>query len=149
MAGATPDARVWDASTGDLSLPPLRIGDQPLGMVMWSLDGRFIVARSGENVVRVWDSTTGEAVTPLLKHNGELRLAHLVANNRLITLSLPNVMRAWDLTETELPAEVIADYAKLVAGRWLNAAGVLLPLKPTELAELSRSLHTRAPQLFE
>ena len=57
-------------------------------------------ARSDENVVRVWDAATGEPVTPMLKHNGYVRLAHMVANNRLITLSLPNLMRAWDLTET-------------------------------------------------
>ncbi|MBI3852494.1 MAG: PD40 domain-containing protein [Verrucomicrobia bacterium] len=149
MAGVTPEVRVWEASTGELSLPPLRIGDKPLGTVMWSLDGRFIVARSGENVVRVWDSTTGEAVTPLLKHNGDVRLAHLVANNRLITLSLPNKLRAWDLKESRLAPDVLADYAKLTSGRRLNASGVLLPLKPDELAELCRSLRARAPQLFE
>jgi hypothetical protein len=73
----------------------------------------------------------------------------LVANNRLVTLSFPNLMRAWDLTETRLSADVIADYAKLVSGRRLNTAGVMLPLKPTELAELSRSLRIRAPELFE
>ena len=149
MAGQTPEVRVWDASTGELSLPPLRIGKEPLKTVMWSLDGRFLVARSDENVVRVWDAATGEAVTPQLKHNSYVRLAHLVANNRLVTLSLPNVMRAWDLKETSLPPDVIADYAKLLAGRRLNAAGVVIPLKPDELAELSRSLGARAPELFE
>ena len=149
MAGATSEVRVWDAATGELSLPPLRLGDKPLGTVTWSLDGRFLVARSNEKSVRVWDSITGEAVTPLLKHNGDVRLAHLVANNRLITLSSPNVLRAWDLTETRLPIDVIADYAKLVAGRRLNAGGVLVPLKANELAELNRSLRGRAPHLFE
>jgi WD40 repeat protein len=148
MAGATPEARVWDAGTGELSLPPLRLGDQPLHVVIWSLDGRFLVARSDENVVRVWDAATGEAVTPLLKHKDHVLLAHLVANNRLITLSQPNLMRAWDLTETKLAADVIADYAKLVSGRRLNVAGVLLPLKPDELAGLSRTLRNRAPELF-
>lgn len=85
----------------------------------------------------------------MLKHNGDVRLAHLVANNRLVTLSVPNVLRAWNLTETRLPIDVIADYAKLVAGRKLNAGGVLVPLKANELAELNRSLRGRAPQLFE
>jgi WD40 repeat protein len=149
MAGLTPEARVWDASTGELSLPPLRIGNQPLRTVMWSLDGRFLVSRSDENVARVWDAATGEAVTPLLKHNGYVLLAHLVANNRLMTLSQPNLMRAWDLLETKLAAEVIADYGKLVAGRRLSPAGVLVPLKPDELVTLHRSLRTRAPALFE
>lgn len=148
-AGATPEVRVWDPSSGDLSLPPLRIAEEPLGATSWSLDGLFIVARSGENVVRVWDANTGEAVTPLLKHGGEVRLAHLTADNRLITLSLPNLLRAWDLTETKLPGGVISDYAKLIAGRRINVAGSLQPLKPDELMSIARSLHARAPYLFE
>lgn len=148
-AGLTPEARVWDASTGEQLLPPLRLGTKPLEVAHWSLDGRFIVARSDDNMVRVWDSATGEAVTPLLKHSGYVRLASVVANNRLVTLSLPNLMRAWDLNESPLPLDVLADYAKLLSGRRLNAAGVMLALKPEELSELSRSLRVRAPQLFE
>jgi hypothetical protein len=41
------------------------------------------------------------------------------------------------------------DYAKLLSGRYLNAAGVMLALKPEDLAEVDRSLHQRAPHLFE
>ena len=148
MAGLTPEVRVWDASTGDLSLPPLRLGNQPLRTATWSLDGRFIVARSDDNTTRVWDAATGEAVTPLLKHTGRIHLAQLVANNRLITLSDPNLLRAWDLNETSLSQDILADYARLLSGRRLTAAGVMLPVKPHELAELCRSLRARAPQLF-
>jgi WD40 repeat protein len=148
-AGLTPEVKVWDAATGEELLTPLHLGAKPIEVALWSLDGRFIVARSDDNLVRVWDAATGEPVTPLLKHNSYVRLAHLVANNRLITLSLPNLMRAWDLTETRLPADVIADYAKLVSGRRFNAAGVTVPATPSELADLCRSLRARAPQLFE
>jgi WD40 repeat protein len=116
---------------------------------MWSLDGRFLVARSDENVVRVWDAATGEAVTPLLKHESHIRLAHLVANNRLITVSLPNLLRAWDLTETSLPADVIMDYAKVVSGRRLTRAAITQPLEPTELAGLWLSVRARALVLFQ
>ena len=148
-AGLTPEVKVWDAATGEELLAPLHLGAKPLETGLWSLDGRLIVARSDDNLVRVWDAATGEPVTPLLKHNSYVRLAHLVANNRLITLSLPNLMRAWDLTETRLPADVIADYAKLVSGRRFNATGVTVPATPSELADLCRSLRARAPQLFE
>jgi WD40 repeat protein len=148
MSGTTPEAKVWDAATGDLLLPALRIGDEPIVTAMWSLDRRFIVARSDKDAARVWDAATGEAVTPLLKHSTYLRLAHLVANNRLITISLPNKLRAWDLKESHLAPDVLADYARLASGRRLNAGGVMVPLKPTELADLCRSLHARAPELF-
>jgi len=59
------------------------------------------------------------------------------------------LLRAWDLKPTLLSSDILADYAKLLSGRRLNAGGVLLPIPAKELAELNRSLHARAPQLFE
>ena len=148
-AGASSEVKVWDAATGNEAILPLRLGSRPLEVAQWSLDGRFIVARSDENVVRVWDASTGEPVTPLLKHNGYVRLAHLAANNRLLTLTMPDLLRAWDLTETRLPADVIRDYTRLISGRQFNAAGLIVPLKPADMVNLTRSLRARAPQLFE
>lgn len=147
-AGDNPEVRVWDAASGELLLPPLRLGTSPVTTGLWSLDGRFIVARSDDNLVRVWDAATGEPVTPPLRHDGFVRFARMLANNRLITMSLPDVMRAWDLVETPLPADVIADYARLASGRRLNAAGAMVALKPDEITELNRTLHARAPELF-
>lgn len=147
-AGLTSEVKVWDASTGEQLLTPLRLGAKPIETAQWSLDGRFIVARSDENTVRVWDAATGEPVTPILQHDGYVRLAHLVMSNRLVTITLPDVVRAWDLVETKLPADFIADYASLVSGRRLNAAGVVVPMSPSEVADLGHSLRQRAPELF-
>jgi hypothetical protein len=62
---------------------------------------------------------------------------------------MPDVLRTWDLTETRLPAEVIRDYARLISARQVNSAGVMVPLKPAKMVNLTRSLRARAPQLFE
>jgi WD40 repeat protein len=148
-AGNPPDARLWDTATGELMLSPLGIGVMNARTARWSLDGRFIATRSDHNIARVWDSATADAVTPLFKHDGHIRLAILAANNRLITLSDPNVLRAWDLKPTPLAPDIIAEYAKILSGRRLSAGGVLLPIPAKELAELSHSLRVRAPQLFE
>ncbi len=148
-AGLTPVVRIWDAATGEQVSQALRLGTTPLETAQWSLDGRFIVARSDDNLVRVWDSTTGEAVSPALSHSGYVRYAILGQGSRLITFSLPDVMRFWELDETRLPLEVLTDYAMLVAGRRLSANGVFLALPGEELAVLERSLRQRAPQLFE
>jgi WD40 repeat protein len=148
-AGLTPELKVWDTATGEQVLGPLRLGSEPLETGLWSPDGRFIVARSDENTVRVWDAATGEPVTPVLPHVGYVRMARMIANQRLVTLSLPNQLRAWDFAETKLPADVIADYARLVSGRRFNSVGVAVPLDATELADLSRSLRQRAPELFQ
>ena len=80
--------------------------------------------------------------------SGKVRGAFLTPANRLVTVSDPDLLRSWDLSATKLPAEAIADYARLLAGRRLNSAGVLLPLGSYELAELRRFLSTRFPELF-
>jgi WD40 repeat protein len=147
-AGITPEVRVWQAATGDQILAPLRLGSLPLKTALWSQDGRFIVARSDENVVRVWDSATGEPVTPILRHNGYVRLAHLAVSNRLVTLTLPDRIRAWNLEESALSADHLSKYAQLMSGRRLNAAGAMLPLKPAELLDLLRSVRVSLPELF-
>ncbi|MCL4181444.1 MAG: protein kinase [Verrucomicrobia bacterium] len=148
-AGATAEIRVWDATTGNPALPPLRLGDAPVKVASWSADGRFIVARNDDNLVRVWDAATGEPVTALLGHTGYVRLAQVVANDRLVTLSLPNLLRAWDLKESPLAPEILNDRAKLQAGRFLNPIGVMQALPPAEMAALCRSLRDRAPGWFE
>lgn len=148
-AGVSAEARIWDAATGEQVLSPLVIGSESVRTARWSPDGRFIVTRSDDRFVRVWDAATAEPVTPLLRQEGFIRLACLRANNRLIVGCDPNIITAWDLRETQLPPEALADYAKLLAGRRVSATGALLPLKPEELAELCRSLRARAPQLFE
>lgn len=148
MVGASPEVNVFDASTGELALPPFRLGNEPLMSAMWSLDGRFIVARSDQNSVRVWDAASGEPVTPILRHEGFVLMAQLAANNRLFTISLPNLMEAWDLKECSLPSELLTDYANLLSGRYLNAAGAMLDLQPDKLRSLQVRLNSSRPDLF-
>jgi WD40 repeat protein len=148
-AGWNSQALVWDAVTGAQLLGPLRMPEGDVEVARWSPDGRFIITRSDKHQVRVWDATTGEAVTPLLQHSGEVGFMFMTHSDRLITASQPDLLRAWDLKETALPPDVLADYAKLVSGRWLNAAGVLLPLEPDQLAGINRSLRTPRSQLLE
>lgn len=117
-------------------------------MARWSADGRFIVSRNDDKSARVWDASTAEPITPILRHQDNLRWCCITPNNQLITASGTNLIRAWDLKPTLLAQDVIADYAKLLSGRHLNATGALLALKPVEMETLFRSLHARAPQLF-
>ena len=148
-AGHNEEVVVWDAATGTQSLAPLRMSGGSVRVARWSPDGHFIIGRNDQQQARVWDAATGEAVTPVLKHPGVLRFAFMTRGHRLITASDPDLLRAWDLKETALPPEVLADYAKLLSGCRLNVQGVQFPLRPEELAELDRSLRARAPQLFE
>jgi WD40 repeat protein len=148
-AGLAHDVRIWEAATGELSLSPLPTGKHHNRAGRWSADGRFIVTRSDDRLARVWDASSAEAVTPVFQHSGEIRWACITPDNRLITASEPNLLRAWDLIPTALAPDALVDYAKLLSGRRLNASGALIPLKSDELERLYRSLRARTPQLFE
>jgi WD40 repeat protein len=147
--GHNSEARVWDWASGDQIAAPLRLGNKPVSMALWSLDGQLIVAHNEENLVRVWEASTGQAVTPILKHDGYIRHAILGQHNRLITVSLPDHLRVWNLTATTLAADVVAEYAKLASGRRINKSGAVMPLEAASYLELCRSLQRRAPNLFE
>ena len=147
--GYPAEVKVWDASTGELALPPMLSGEKQARIARWSADGRFMVTRNNDQTARAWDASTGDPITPILRHTNYIRWCCITPGNRLITASEPNLLRAWDLKPTPLAADVIADYAKFLSGRRLSVGGVLLPIPAKELAELSRSLHARAPQLFE
>jgi WD40 repeat protein/serine/threonine protein kinase len=148
-AGTGEEVLVWDATSATQLLAPLRMPIGPVRVGHWSPDGRYIITRNDKRQPRVWDAATGEAVTPLLKHSGDIQMAFMTRSHRLITASDPDLLRAWDLKETPLPPDVLAAYAKLLSGRRLNAAGLMLPLKSDELAALFQSVRARAPQLFE
>jgi WD40 repeat protein len=139
---------VWDATTGAQLLAPVRTPGGVVRVARWSPDGRFILTRDDARRVRVWDGETGDAVTPLLEHAGPVGFVFMTATQRLITASEPNLIRAWDLRQTDLSAGILSDYAVFLSGRRLDPNGLVLPLKPTELAELGGSLRARAPRLM-
>jgi dipeptidyl aminopeptidase/acylaminoacyl peptidase len=149
MAGATPEIQLWDAENGELGVAPMRLGSGAIQIASWSPDGRFIVARSDDKAARVWDAATGEAITPILQHSNDVLVAQMLANGRLVTVSAPNLLRAWDLKECSLSLSILTDLSHLLAGRTINSHGVIRSLRPKELAELSRSLREQAPQLFK
>lgn len=139
----------WDVASGEMLLTPMANGSGPARSARWSPDGRFIAYRNDGRVARVWDVATAEAVTPMLQHTGYIYWAYITPAHRLITGSAPNLIRAWDLKPTLLPAEAITDYVKLLSARQLSANGLLLGIPGPELVELHRSLLARHPELFE
>ncbi len=158
--GGSPSAiKVWSATDGnpwyssEASQQPLLapLSMSPSGRVeaSFSPDGRFIIASDDNHATRVWDAATAEPLTPVLQHNGPVRWACVTPGNRLITASGLNLLRAWDLKPTLLPAEAITDYVKLLSARRLSASGLMSGIPGPELAELHRSLLARHPELFE
>lgn len=58
-------------------------------------DGTRIVTAGADGVARVWDVRTGAAVSPPLRHEGAVRVAHFSGSSLLITASGTSV-RLWD-----------------------------------------------------
>ena len=58
--------RVWDASTGIETLPPLRGHDNGVTSVAFSPDGSKIISGSHDKTIRVWDASTGIETLPSL-----------------------------------------------------------------------------------
>lgn len=149
--GESDEARVWDAETGRELLTPLRTAGSRLVRAAWSADGRFVVtvSRGNGHAVLVWDGATGDRVSPPLLHGDYVRFAAITPGQHLITGNFAGPsLRSWALRESPLPAGVLMDFARLLAGRRRDAGGDLATLPAGELAELGRSLHATQPGLF-
>ncbi len=149
-AGESDEVLLWDIRADARPLRALRTPGATTRTARWSADSRFIVGVGSDYKVRVWDSTNGEIITAL-EHAWVLAAAAILSSGRLITLSYTGdaEIRAWDLIEAKLSVELLIDYAQYLSGRRLDSAGSMVPLTPGELADLDRSLHQRAPHLFQ
>ena len=63
-----PNARVWDATTGEPMAPDLR-HTKRINYAEFSPDCRRVVTASWDHKARVWDAATGEQITPDLEHS--------------------------------------------------------------------------------
>ena len=84
-------ARIFDTTSGLPVVPPLRAEAMDFHMAL-SDDGRR-VATSGRRLARVWDTATGEPVSPVLAHQGDLGIVRPLVfspdGRRLLTVSNP------------------------------------------------------------
>jgi eukaryotic-like serine/threonine-protein kinase len=66
--------------------------------VRFSPDGRIVATASADKTARLWDVTTGTAVTDWLRHDGEVVSAEFSADGRyLVTGSADGTARIWDV----------------------------------------------------
>jgi WD40 repeat protein len=140
-------ARVWDAETGALLLPPLR-HQGTVVQASFSADGRLVATASRDRTARVWDGATGEALTPPLRHPWAVWRAEFgPASDRLVTTGPDGTAWEWGLGSDDRPVEDLVLLAQLLSGSRIEKRG-LMPLGPEEQARAWEELRGRCPETF-
>ncbi|KAG9119557.1 hypothetical protein FRC07_005371 [Ceratobasidium sp. 392] len=90
--------RIWDATTGNPLLAPLRGHSSTVWTVGFSLDSRQVVSGSADRTVRIWDVKTGDPIRVLDGHSGEVNSVVFTPDGRrVISGSLDKTIRIWDV----------------------------------------------------
>jgi WD40 repeat protein len=105
-ASADHTARLWDAATGSVLIPPLRHNDS-VRVASFSADGRSIVTGSHDNTARVWDLTPSDSLfSDSSPWEDQLLWSQLVSSRRIdetgaiTTLGAAEFQAAWGKVQT-------------------------------------------------
>jgi hypothetical protein len=147
-AGLSGEIKVWNSNTGQASEVMRAFAKGSAVVAHFSPNGRLVVGRSDDATSRVWDVSTGDPVTPEIRHEGFVRAALMVGSNRVVTVSEPGVIRAWDLKASELSVAFLTTYAQLISGKKITSSGREQPLTPGECFERMKDLRGTNADFF-
>jgi len=129
--------RLWDGIAGEPLTPPA--GDHRVLMkVFFSPDGRRFVtvvsdasAPSGPGPceARVWDATTGQALTPALPHQKLVSQAVFSPDSRRLLTASDDGGWLWDVSPDERPRDDLVELAHFLSRQRVHAGGGCLPVE--------------------
>ena len=125
--------RITDAG-GRMVLPPL-VHPAPVERALFSPDERLVCIVWGGHFARVWDTLTGEPVTPPFAHPDSGEIAWSPDGRRLATFGKSKEVRIWDFTPVHRDPEAMKVLARLLsAHRFVpGSEHGLIPLSADEL----------------
>jgi hypothetical protein len=96
--------------------------------------------------IYLWETATGQPLTPALRHLGKVIQAVFSPDNRfLVSLSTVNC-RLWQIAGDDRPADDLQRLGQLLGGARIDAAGGRVPLKPEETEAVWAALRAKYPQ---
>ena len=120
----------------------------------FSPDGRQVVTASGDNSkntgeARVWDAATGQPLTPLFRHDSEVRFAAFSPDGRRdVTSSDDGKARVWAIAPDNRPAGDLKVRAEPLAGERVDATDGLVTLTEAECKPRWDELPSRTRPTF-
>jgi WD40 repeat protein len=96
LTGSWPDARLWNAATGEALSAPL-VHHCGVLAGLFSPDGRALLTGSADHTARLWDRTTGRPIgLPLWHSNRVTVLAWANDGSTILTGGEDNTVRLWE-----------------------------------------------------
>jgi WD40 repeat protein len=90
-------ARLFDAATGKLLLPPIQGHRDRVRDVAISPDGELLLTGSNDKTARLWDALSGRSVGPPLQHHGPVvAVAFSPDGQSFLTASSDFTVRLWE-----------------------------------------------------
>jgi tetratricopeptide (TPR) repeat protein len=93
---------------------------------------------------RVWDAATGEAVTPLLRHQNGVEQALFTPDGSRVVTKSSGLVRAWELAREARPVEDLLALAHLLSARRVDETGGLVSVESKDLRVAWQELLSRS-----
>jgi WD40 repeat protein/serine/threonine protein kinase len=95
VTGGMAKTIIWNPRTDERM--ELNVGIGYTSSCRFSLDARYVLTGSGDNVCRIWDTQTGELVTQLLGHMGRIRDVRFSPDEtRIVSWATDDQAIVWD-----------------------------------------------------
>ena len=101
------EAVVWDATTGETTLPPILHGGMIISLAI-SHDGSQIASAGADHSARIWNAKTGQPSGGPIRHSGYVKRAFFDgAGRHLLTASSDGSVRMFELASSGASERVI------------------------------------------